>query len=75
METTLDLQGLRKERVEYLKGLIELWKKQDQQLETKAPSPDMPMPIVKRRVDPAEFLVVKSHVIGGEFTRAMAYDD
>lgn len=74
METMLDLQGLRKERVEYLKHLVELWKKQDQQLETKAPSPDIPAPIVKRRVDPSEFIVCNSK-LKREWTRALAYED
>ena len=70
METTLDVRGLPEDRIEYLKHLITLWKDQ----ETKAPSLTVPT-TVKRNVHPSEFLVVKSHVIGDEVTRAMAYDE
>lgn len=62
METTLDVQGLRKERVSYLKDLIELWKKQDQ-----------PGQQEEDDVKPSDFIVKHSNVKGGRVTRAMAY--
>ena len=71
METTLDIRGLPEERVEYLKNLIELWKKD----ETKEQDQKTPKSIVKRKVRPEELIVRKSHIIGGKITRAMAYED
>ena len=32
-------------------------------------------PIIKRKVVPSEFIVKDSDVVGGEVTRAMAYDE
>jgi len=71
METTLDIRGLPEERVEYLKSLIELWKKD----ETEEQDQKTPKSIVKRKVRPEEFIVKKSHIIGGNMTRAMVYED
>ena len=69
METlTLDVRGIPDEKVHYLQQLIERWKRESQPA-------DAPPKIVKRKVDPSEFIVKKSHIIGGELTRAMAYDD
>lgn len=69
MEATLDIQGLRKERVEYLKGLIELWKKQDSQFPegvgSSARGNDLDKDIV--------FATHKSHIVGG-IRRATAYE-
>lgn len=74
MGTMLDIQDLPDDRVEYLKNLIALWRKQEGQ-EKKKQTRSIPTPIVKRKVSPDEFIVKKSHVIGGTMTRAMAYDD
>jgi len=71
METTLDIRGLPEERVEYLKSLTKLWKKD----ETKEQEQKTPKPIVKRKVRPEEFIVKKSRIIEGKMTRAMAYED
>ena len=71
MEKTLNVGGLPEERIQYLKDLIALWKKHGAGEKT----PGAPKPIIKRKVDPSEFLVVKSRVIGGEVTRAMVYDE
>lgn len=64
MEATLNIQGLRKERVEHLKYLVELWKKQDQP-EQQAEEDD---------VKPSDFIVKHSNVKDGRVTRAMAYE-
>ncbi len=66
METMLDVEGLPKERVAYLKDLIMLWKKQDQGTPQETDNDD---------VKPSDFIVRKSHVLGGEMTRAMAYEE
>ena len=68
METTLDVAGLPEERIQYLKSLIATWKGQSR-------DSDGLQPIAKRKVDPSEFIVKDSDVIGGEVTRAMAYDE
>ena len=64
MEATLNIQGLRKERIEYLKHLVELWKKQDQPGQQAA----------EDDVKPSDFIVKHSNVKGGRVTRAMAYE-
>ena len=68
METALDVAGLPEERIQYLKDLIAIWKGQGE-------DSDGLQPITKRKVDPSEFIVKDSDVIGGEVTRAMAYDE
>ena len=73
MGTMLDVQDLPDERVEYLKNLIELWRKQEGQ-EKKEQARSVPTPIIKRKVNPDEFIVKKSNIIGGRVTRAMAYE-
>ena len=67
-ETTLDVAGLPKEKIQYLKDLIALWSEQ-------AEDSEGIQFITKRKVDPSEFIVKNSNVIGGEVTRAMAYDE
>ena len=67
---TLDVQGLRKERVEHLKHLIELWKEQDRRLQEEASSPVRGNDLDKDVV----FATHKSHIIGG-IRRATAYED
>ncbi|MBI2506385.1 MAG: hypothetical protein HYW07_24480 [Candidatus Latescibacteria bacterium] len=69
METTLDVQGLRRERGEYLKDLIERWKKQDSQLQEGAGSLACGNDLDKDIV----FATHKSHIIGG-IRRATAYE-
>ena len=64
MEATLDVQGLPKERIDYLKNLIELWKKQDQS-QPQGEDDD---------IKPSDFIVKHSNVKGGKVTRAMAYE-
>ena len=68
---TLDVQGLSKARVDYLKELIELWKKQDSRPQEEADlqvrGSDLDKDIV--------FATHQSHIIGGKITRAMAYED
>jgi hypothetical protein len=64
MEATLNLQGLRQERIEYLKHLVEFWKKHD--LSGQQTTED--------EVKPADFIVKRSDVKGGRVTRAMAYE-
>lgn len=71
METTLNVEGLSEDRIEYLKNLIELWRKQ----EAGEQATDGPKPIIKRKVSPDEFIVKNSGVKGGQVTRAMAYED
>ena len=63
----VDVRGFPDEKVCELERLIERWKQAAQ-------ATDGPQPIIKRNVDPAEFIVRDSDVIGGEVTRAMAYD-
>ncbi len=70
MKTTLDIEGLPKERVAYLKDLIMLWKKQGEDQPQKAEED-----AEEDDVKPSDFIVKKSHIIGGEMTRAMAYED
>ena len=64
MEATLDVQGLPKERIDYLKNLIELWKKQDQS-QPQGEDDD---------IKPSDFIVKHSNVKGGKVTRSMAYE-
>jgi len=64
MEATLNIQGLRKERIEYLKHLVELWKTQDPP-EHQSEEDDL---------KPSDFIVKHSDVKGGRVTRAMAYE-
>ena len=68
METTLDVAGLPEERIKYLKNLVAVWK-------TRGECSDGLQPIIKRKVVPSEFIVKDSDVVGGEVTRAMAYDE
>ena len=70
---TLDIKGLPKDKVHYLQQLIKQWRMEQEAAQ--APPANALKPILKRKVDPSEFLVVKSQVIGGEVTRAMAYDE
>ena len=64
----LDVRGLPEEKVQHLQQLIERWRQQKQ-------AEDALEPIKKRKVDPSEFIVKESHIIGGKMTRAMAYED
>ena len=68
METILDVSGLPKERIQYLKNLVAVWK-------ARGEYNDGLQPIIKRKVAPSEFIVKDSDVVGGELTRAMAYDE
>ncbi|MEW6756081.1 MAG: hypothetical protein AB1505_34660 [Candidatus Latescibacterota bacterium] len=65
METTLDVRGLPVERVAYLKSLIQHWRRQAQ--------PQAPLE-GEDDVRPTDFIIKSSRIIGGEMTRAMAYD-
>ena len=68
METTLDVAGLSEERIQYLKNLVAVWKARDKHS-------DGLQPIIKRKVASSEFIVKDSDVVGGDLTRAMAYDE
>ena len=68
METTLDVAGLPEDRIQYLKNLVAIWK-------ARSEHSDELQPIIKRKVAPSEFIVKDSDVVGGEVTRAMAYDE
>ena len=68
METILDVSGLPKERIQYLKNLVAVWK-------ARGEYNDGLQPIIKRKVAPSEFILKDSDVVGGELTRAMAYDE
>ena len=67
--TTLDITDLSDEKVAYLKSLIAQWKKGEAEKVLSSPHGG------KRTVDPNEFIVKPSHIIGGKLTREMAYDD
>ena len=64
-----DITDLSDEKVTYLKSLIAQWKKREAEEVLLSPHG------VKRTVDPNEFIVKPSHIIGGMLTRKMAYDD
>ena len=63
---TVDVRGLPKNKVHELERLIERWKQEHLTGE--------PVPIRKRRVDPAEFVPRKTKV-KGRLTRALAYEE
>lgn len=69
---TLDVRGLPKDKVSHLQRLIEQWREEPvaKQMQT----PPTPKPIIKRKVNPDEFIVKKSNIIGEKVTRAMAYE-
>ena len=62
---TIDVRGLPKEKVDYLQQLVRQWKWEQK------PAPTQEEDDVK----PSDSTVVKSHIIGGKLTRAMAYED
>ena len=64
----LDVTGLSEDKVKCLEKLIESWRQGSK------PIPPVE-PVRKRKVHPSEFLVKRSHVIGGKVTRAMAYEE
>ncbi len=68
METTLDVAGLPEDRIQYLKNLVAIWK-------ARGENSGGLQPIIKRKFAPSEFIVKDSDVVGGEVTRAMAYDE
>ena len=70
MERILDIGDLPDDRVEYLKNLIALWKKQDYQHQEAAGDAAQGSDLDKDIV----FATHKSHVIGG-ISRATAYED
>ena len=68
---TIDVTGLPKDRIEYIKNMIALWKKQDNGAENAIPPvPDIP----KRKVDPSEFAVTDSK-LKAPYSRDLAYED
>jgi len=64
----VDVRGIPDEKIGELERLIERWRQE-------ARITDEPVSIKRRKVDPSEFIVKESDVIGGEVTRAMAYDE
>ena len=67
METlTLDVQGVPEEKINYLRQLVELWKRQDKVRHEKPEEED--------DVKPSDFVVKHSNVKGGIVTREMAYE-
>lgn len=82
---TLDVKGLPAEKINELQRIIDQWRKEvlviqnreadlEDHLSPAKQKSDV-QPLQKRKVDPSEFIVKKSHVIGGKVTRAMAYED
>ena len=60
----IDVQGLPKEKVDYLQRLVEQWKQEQE------PAPEQEDDDVK----PSDFIVKHSNVKGGIVTREMAYE-
>jgi hypothetical protein len=59
----IDVQGLPKEKVNYLQRLVAQWKLEQE-----------PAPEQEEDVNPSDFIVKHSNVKGGIITREMAYE-
>ena len=61
---TIDVQGLPKEKVDYLQQLVRQWKLEQEPAQTQE----------EDDVKPSDFIVKHSNVKGGVVTREMAYE-